>query len=61
VEPQHFAGAGAEFFWPGSGYVNSCKMLEKTPNFCILKFEIKVKNNCFVATGINLREPFDDR
>jgi hypothetical protein len=36
VERQHFAGARAEVFWPGSGseyryrYVNSCKMLKKT-------------------------------
>jgi hypothetical protein len=31
VERQHFAGA--EIFWPGSGYVNSYKMLQKNLKF----------------------------
>jgi hypothetical protein len=29
VERQLLAGAEAEVFWPGSGYVNSYKMLQK--------------------------------
>jgi hypothetical protein len=29
MERQLFAGAGAKVFWPGSGYVNSYKMLQK--------------------------------
>jgi hypothetical protein len=33
VERQLFAGAVAEVFWAGSGYVNSYKMLQKALSF----------------------------
>jgi hypothetical protein len=41
VKRQLFAGAGAEVFWAGSGYVNSHKMLRKALNFSYLNLKFK--------------------
>jgi hypothetical protein len=47
VELQHFAGAGAEVCWPGSGsgYLNSYKILQKQK---IQQIEFESKNYYFV-------------
>jgi hypothetical protein len=59
LERQLFARAGTQVFcMPGSGYVNSYKMLQKAVpgTFSILKYEVKLK---IFIVAIYLKELFN--